>query len=226
MRVEDWRGLSFIDAGCGMGRNSYWPMCYGATRGLAIDVDCQSLTSARRTLLPFPSVTIRELSIYDLQAGLDYDVAFSIGVLHHLQDPLGALRAMVGAVKPGGKVLIWVYGLENNGWIVNWLTPMRRLFLSWMPISLVHHLSIYPTLVLWLFLRLTMGRTEYFRQLRGFTFRHVRSIVFDQMLPKIANYWSRADVEKLMTDAGLAQIELAWVNEMSWAACGIRPAEH
>jgi hypothetical protein len=26
----DWRDKSFLDVGCGMGRNSYWPMIYGA----------------------------------------------------------------------------------------------------------------------------------------------------------------------------------------------------
>src|SRR5579862_9507723 len=50
MLPEDWRGLSFIDGGCGMGRNSYWPMTYGAARGLSIDVDLRSLASARHTL--------------------------------------------------------------------------------------------------------------------------------------------------------------------------------
>src|ERR1700726_4742345 len=27
---EDWRGKFFLDVGCGTGRNSYWPMTYGA----------------------------------------------------------------------------------------------------------------------------------------------------------------------------------------------------
>jgi 2-polyprenyl-3-methyl-5-hydroxy-6-metoxy-1,4-benzoquinol methylase len=52
LRPDDWRGLSFLDVGCGMGRNSYWPMTYGAARGLAIDVDDRSLAAARRTLAP------------------------------------------------------------------------------------------------------------------------------------------------------------------------------
>ena len=225
MRPEDWRGVSFVDAGCGMGRNSYWPVRYGAARGMAIDVDSRSLASARKTLEPYANVTVRELSVYNLEPSSSYDVAFSIGVIHHLQEPLAALRAMVGVVKPGGKVLIWVYGRENNGWIVLGLTPLRKLLFSRIPIAFVHHLSLYPTALLWLFLRLSRGGIGYFRLLRQFTFRHMRSIVFDQMLPKIAHYWRRSEVEQLMHDAGLVNVELSWVNEMSWAASGVKTQE-
>ena len=40
------------------------------------------------------------------------------------------------------------------------------------------------------------------------------------MLPRIANYWRKDEVEALMHNAGLTGIELEWVNEMSWAARG------
>src|SRR6266576_2386108 len=33
---EEWRGKTFLDVGCGMSRNSYWPLSYGASTGVAI----------------------------------------------------------------------------------------------------------------------------------------------------------------------------------------------
>lgn len=222
---EDWRGLTFLDVGCGMGRNSYWPMRYGAAGGLAIDVDARSLAAARRTLAGYAAVAVRELSAYDIEPSASFDIAFSIGVIHHLQFPERALAAMAGAVKPGGRVLIWVYGLENNRWIVRLVTPLRKLLFSRLPIGLLHHLSLYPAALLWFGLRLGIGRVEYFRLLRRLAFRHLRSIVFDQMLPKIAHYWPRAEVERLMSEAGLVEIRLAWINELSWSAIGRRPQD-
>jgi len=47
--------------------------------------------------------------------------------------------------------------------------------------------------------------------------------VFDQMLPKIAHYWSREAVESLLRAQELLDIALAWVNEMSWSAIGNKP---
>ncbi|MEQ8193093.1 MAG: hypothetical protein RIB59_01250 [Rhodospirillales bacterium] len=53
----DWSNKTFLDAGCGIGRNSYWPMIYGATGGLSIDLDDRfsillELISAVSTLSP------------------------------------------------------------------------------------------------------------------------------------------------------------------------------
>jgi SAM-dependent methyltransferase len=220
---EDWRGKFFLDVGCGMGRNSYWPMTLGAAGGLAIDVDQRSLASARRILAPYPQVEVRERSAYAIDEDGRFDIVFSIGVIHHLNAPANALAAMVKAAKPGGKVLVWVYGRENNGLIVHVLTPLRKVIFSRLPIGVVHQLSLYPSLALWVALRLGLNSTQYFRMLRQLSFRHLRSIVFDQMLPKIANYWSRETVETLMRESKLVDIRLAWVNEMSWSAIGTKP---
>jgi len=220
---EAWRGKRFLDVGCGMGRNSHWPMTYGAVGGAAIDVDDRSLASARRTLAAWPAVEVRKASAYEIGFENAFDIAFSIGVIHHLAEPERALSQMVKAAKPGGQVMMWVYGYENNEWIVRWFDPLRKLLFARLPIGVTHFFSTVLTAVLWLFLRLGLGRLEYFRLIRTFNFRHLRSIVFDQMLPRIANYWRRDEVEALMRKAGLTDIRIAPVNNMSWTAVGVRP---
>src|SRR5262249_11448852 len=99
----------------------------------------------------------------------------------------------------------------------------RALF-SRLPIGMVHHLSLYPSALLWLGLRLGIGRIAYFRLLRTLSFRHLRSIVFDQMLPKIAHYWPRATVDPLMRAPGVVDVSPTWVNERSWSALAPNPA--
>ena len=123
---DDWRGKIFLDVGCGTGRNSYWPMTYGAAGGKAIDVDEASLAVARRNLGPFATMKVEEKSAYEIGESDAYDIVFSIGVIHHLQFPERALAAMARAAKPGGRVLIWVYGYENNEWIVRFFDPAPK----------------------------------------------------------------------------------------------------
>ena len=221
---RDWQGKTFLDVGCGMGRNSYWPMRYGAAGGVAADLDQRSLTAAARTLDEYPDVETVCVSAYDLPYRDRFDYVFSIGVIHHLEQPKLALKQMARAANVGGKVAIWVYGAENNRWLTSCLNPARRVLFSRLPIGLVHHLSIYPTAFLWVALRLRIRPIAYFRLISTFSFTHLRSIVFDQMLPRIAHYWSGEEVMSLMKDAGLQEVRLDWVNEMSWAAIGTKPA--
>ena len=222
-KPEDWRSKRFVDVGCGMGRNSYWPMSYGAAGGYAVDLDDNSLAAARRNLADYPGIEVRKCSGYDLPWTDELDIAFSIGVIHHLEFPERALAAMVRSVKPGGQVAMWVYGRENNGWLLWALNPARKLLFSWLPIVWVHFLSLFPAALLWLLLRAGLSQIEYFRLLRTFSFPHLRSIVFDQMLPRIANYWTRDETIRLLKNAGLQDVEVAWVNQMSWAGRGIKP---
>jgi SAM-dependent methyltransferase len=222
LKPSDWRGRTFLDVGCGMGRNSYWPMTYGAAGGVAVDVDARSLGAARANLSRYSSVSVEQRSAYDLGYQDRFDIVFSIGVVHHLEFPEKALTEMVRAAKPGGKVLIWVYGLENNRWIVRVVNPLRRALFSRMPVGVVHHLSLYPTMLLWAALRLGLGRLEYMSLLRPLHFPHIRSIVFDQLLPRITNYWTRERVEQLMSDTKLEQVSLIHVNEISWSVIGTK----
>jgi SAM-dependent methyltransferase len=224
LKAEDWRGARFLDAGCGIGRNSYWPMTYGAAGGVAVDVDDRTLARARTNLSRFPAVEVRRQSIYDIAEENAFDVAFSIGVVHHLEFPDRAVARLVRAVKPGGRVLIWLYGRENNGWIVHLFDPLRTVLFSRLPLGLVHALSWPFTAILWTMLRLGLQRIEYFRLIRRFSFDHLRAIVFDHMIPRIARYYTREEAIGLLQMAGLDDIEAMWVNEMSWSACGTKPS--
>ena len=217
-----WPGSAFLDVGCGMGRNSFWALRAGAQSGRAIDVDQRSLNGAVTNLRGL-DVSVDRESVYDLSDRDRYDIVFSIGVVHHLDSPNLALQRMFDAAKPGGRVLVWLYGHENNEWIVRWFNPLRRALFSRLPLRLVYWLSWAPTALLWLLLRLGWGRLEYHDLLRQTRFRHLRAIVFDQMIPKIAHYYQREEVDSLLRAAGLENIRIEWVNQMSWSACGQKP---
>jgi len=224
LKPDDWRGKTFLDAGCGIGRNSYWPLRYGAARGTAIDVDDRTLSRARHTLAEFGNIEVRKNSIYEIPERDAFDIVFSIGVVHHLEHPDLAVASLVAAAKPGGLVLVWLYGRENNGWIVWIFNPLRRLLFSKLPLSFVHALSLPLTAMLWLYLHSGISRSPYMRLLRGFAFRHLRAIVFDHMIPRIALYYDRKGAIDLLSRAGLSDVQAEWTNKMSWTVIGRKPA--
>src|SRR3989339_2153126 len=154
MTSEDWKEKKVLDAGCGMGRNSYWPMKWGAESVTAFDFDERSVARAKETLKDFSSVSVLYKSIYDIEWEDEFDIAFSVGVIHHLKDPQKALTNMVRALKPGGKLLVWVYGYEGNEWIVKYVDPVRIHITSKLPLGLVHVLSYFCSIPLYLFVKI------------------------------------------------------------------------
>jgi SAM-dependent methyltransferase len=223
MQKDDWNGKRFLDVGCGIGRNSWWPLTYGATSSLSIDIDERTLAAARKNLADYDSAVVENRSAYEINETDAFDVAFSIGVIHHLDDQPAAVRQMHNAVRPGGTVLVWLYGYENNEWLMRFFDPVRRFLFSKMPLWLVYGLSLPATALLWVFLKLGLGRTEYMKLIRTFSFRHLRAIVYDHMIPKIARYYTKQEAIELLQQAGLENVQAYWVNEMSWTVTGTKP---
>ena len=221
---DQWKDVRFLDVGCGIGRNSHWAMKRGAAGGIAIDVDDRTLEQARKNLAPYPETEVRWLSVYDIPFENEFDLAFSIGVIHHLENPELAVRRMVQATKPGGKVLVWLYGRENNGWIVHLFNPVRRILFSRLPLSVVNSLAWPLTGILWIMLRLAWGNLPYHDLLRRTGFEHLKHIVLDHMIPRITLYYRKHGAEELLQQAGLSDIRSVWVNKMSWSVVGTKPS--
>ena len=226
LKKSDWQGKSFLDVGCGIGRNSYWPLTYGAVSSLSIDLDPRTLAAARKNLDMFNHAIVEKRSAYDISAHEEFDIAFSIGVIHHLEAPDLAISEMKKALKPGGKLFVWLYGYENNEWLVRFFNPIRKFFFSKMPLPLVYTLAYPLTGSLWLFLKMGLGRTEYLKLIRTFSFRHLRAIVYDHMIPRIANYYTKDQAVQLLENAKLIDIQVHWVNEMSWTVSGAKPNQN
>lgn len=217
LQPSDWVGKRVLDVGCGMGRNSFWAMKFGATAITAFDYDERSVERAQKTLDVYPSAHVSFRSVYDITWENEFDTAFSIGVIHHLKDPERALKNMVRALKPGGELLVWVYGYEGNEWIVKYVDPVRINITSKLPVGLVHFLAYFCSIPLYLFVKVRKGPSAYLKQLSTFNFWHVHSIVFDQLIPDVAHYWKKDEVRALIQGLPLTDVDVsAPPNKSGW----------
>lgn len=203
---ESWQEKRVLDAGCGMGRNSYWPMKWGAESIVAFDYDERSVARSKSTLSKFSNTEVLFKSIYEITWKNEFDVAFSIGVIHHLKYPQKALGLLVDALKPGGELLVWVYSYEGNEWIVRVVDPVRKMLTSKLPVPVVHFLSYFCSVPLYLFVKIFQGPSNYLKQLSKFNFWHIHSIVFDQLIPDIANYWKKKEVQDLLSGLPVSNV--------------------
>lgn len=219
----DFNEKEILDAGCGMGRNSFWALKWGAKEVTAFDFDERSVAAARNNLKEFPNSQVVFKSIYNIDWHEKFDIAFSIGVIHHLEDPVWALKNMVNALKSGGRLLIWVYSYEGNEWIPRFVDPIRKHITSKLPVPIVHWLAYFCSIPLWLAIKIFRGPTPYLRQLSTFKFWHVHSIVFDQLIPTVANYWKKEEVVALFKQLPVENIQINHPpNGSGWTAIAVK----
>ncbi|KKS00039.1 MAG: Methylase involved in ubiquinone/menaquinone biosynthesis [Candidatus Magasanikbacteria bacterium GW2011_GWC2_41_17] len=223
LTLDDFKDKTILDAGCGMGRNSYWSLKWGAKNLVAFDYDERSVEAARINLSKFGNAQVLFKSIYEIDWREEFDLIFSIGVIHHLKDTDLAIRNLVRALKSGGKLLLWVYSYDGNEWIVKLINPVREKVTSKLPVRFVYFLSYFCSVPLWIFVHLYRGSSAYLRQLATFKFWHLHSIVFDQLIPEVANYWTKQEARGLLENAGLKAVNIYRPeNNCGWTVVGIK----
>ena len=220
LKPKDFKGKKILDGGCGIGCNSYWPLIYGAKKIVAFDCDERSLNAAKKNLAKFKNATVEFGSLYKPKYKNEFDISFAIGVIHHLEYPRKAIKTLVKATKPNGIVFIWVYGYEGIGsWVVKYINPIRKIT-SKLPIKITHFLSYFFSMPLYFYLKLFPQKNKYLKQLSGFSFWHISHIIFDQLLPRIANYWTKQEALSLFKNQNLKDIKIFKVNDISWTIIG------
>lgn len=220
-KPKDFNGYDILDAGCGMGRNTYFALKYGAKSVMGIDNDEGSVSAAQENVAEFENALINLKSIYELDYKDEFDLVISIGVIHHLEYPELALKKLIGALRPGGVILIWVYSLEGNEWIEKLVSPIRKKITSKLPISFLHHLTYVLSIPFFIYLKIFNTQNKYYQQISQFSFNHLHSIIFDQLLPEIAHYWTKKEACSLLKQSDLREISIHKPpNGMGWTVIG------
>jgi len=215
--LQSFRDKRVMDVGSGMGRNPYWYVEAGARNVLAVDVDEGSLAAARRNLAAFSNARVERCSAYDLDPKTQgtFDRVTCIGVLHHLAEPARALRAMWSCVETEGDLILWCYAKEGNRLLLPVIQSLRAVG-STVPIAVSHAIAKAVAVAAWPALHAVPWRTDYYKRLKSLSFRNVELIIFDQMLPRIAHYWTKDDMEQLVAELAGGEPHIEFVQGNSW----------
>jgi len=223
----DFPGKVVLDAGCGLGGFAEYASAWGAARVVGADIS-EAVDAARERL--GDRIELVQADLYALPfAPQSFDLAYSIGVLHHLPDPERGFRAVAGLVKPGGHVFAWVYGRENNGLVVRVIDPLRRLVFSRLPRGLLKWGMALPlAALLWSLVKGAGANARfpyaaYFRFLAKRDFGFTHGVVFDQLVAPTTHYLRRDEFQAWFERAGLVDVTITWRNENSWRGLGRVP---
>jgi len=221
-----------FEGGCGKGRHTDLAVRFGARDVVSVDLG-ESAYVAFQNTRHLPNAHIVRADLLRPPVKPVFDLALSVGVIHHVPDPDQGTAALVSVVRDGGRVLVWVYGLENNEWIPRFIDPVRKALTSKLDPKLLHTLSTIPTALLFAAIRLAYqpgpdGRgpaglpySEYFSSMHAFPFQELHSIVFDQLVTPVAYYLPEDHVRGWFTGDRFEDVRLRWHNQMSWTATAL-----
>lgn len=160
-----------------------------------------------------------------------FDLVFCVGVLHHIDKMEEALNELWRVLKPGGKIVLWVYGKEGNFWITYFLNPIRKLITSKLPVKLLRILSFPLSLFLYIILKTTYGPltkwgkkeiflyySSYLGAISPYPFKEIESIVVDHLCPPVAHYLSKQEIKEMLKLLNPSSLTLRWHHKNSWTA--------
>jgi SAM-dependent methyltransferase len=150
----------------------------------------------------------------------------SIGVIHHIPDPRPTIVSAKQALKPGGKLIVWLYGKEGNDLYLALFKPLRAMTKR-LPDVVLEALCWLLWIPLWCYVRfcafLPLPMRAYARgHLAKLSTRQLVATIFDQLNPAYAKYYSRDEAIALLEDAGFTDIRLDHRHGYSWTVCGTR----
>jgi SAM-dependent methyltransferase len=105
---REFRGNRLLDAGVGAGRFADPASAKGADV-FGVDLT-MAVDAAYRNIGARPNVHLFQADIFALPfRAHTFDLAYSIGVLHHTPDPRQAFARVAATVKPSGKFAVYMY---------------------------------------------------------------------------------------------------------------------
>ena len=219
--------------GCGSGR---WARIVAPRVGRLHCIDpSKAIEVAERILGNFDNVVFHKNSVdsCSLQPA-SQDFGYSLGVLHHVPDTSAAIRSCAELLKPGGPLLLYLYYAfeDRPSWFrALWqATNLARYLICRLPPVLKHLVTdSIASLVYWPLARLSrlmsgMGLNVHSVPLsfyRDHSFYTMRTDARDRFGTPLEQRFTKAQIEKMMLDAGLKDIRFS-ESAPYWCAVGVR----
>lgn len=112
LTAEKLSGKQVLDGGCGMGR---YLRVAAESNASVIGMDLSGAVLAARDLTrDFPNVHVVKGDLLRTPfAEGSFDHIYSLGVLDHTPNPRAAFLSLAKLLKPGGRIVVWVYPKER-----------------------------------------------------------------------------------------------------------------
>lgn len=223
LSLEALKGARVAEIGSGTGRIVKMLLESGVDHVTAVEpsdafaVLCENVNSTNK-------VTCLHARGDQLPSGGNFDIVFSIGVLHHIPDPAPVIDAVHSALRPGGRFLVWLYGKEGNEWYLR-VSTLLRVMTTRLP-----HLLLVPIVrgldfALLLYLHLCrfwpLPLKEYMHIIRNLSPDKRRLVIYDQLKPAFSKYYTQEEAKALLAGK-FTQVQTYHRRGYSWTIMGTK----
>lgn len=225
-KLEDFRGKVVLDCGCGSGDHLAIVAKFAKN---CVGVDLNAAEIARKNLHEFSNVAILEGDLAAISLSKKFDFVYSIGVLHHTDDPAKSFNNIKRFVKKDGRMIIWVYSYEGNFlnrvvlefFKTHFLLKLRKERLA--QISKILTAIIYvPVYTIYLLPLSFMPYYQYFQNWRKLSFYRNFLNVFDKANAPTTHFISEKEVRSWFCPEEFKDIHISPYKGVSWRASGTK----
>lgn len=223
-----------FDLGCGSGR---WAKSVAPRVGklICIDASADALEVAKKNLQNQTNCEFHNASVAEMPlADASMDFGYSLGVLHHIPNPIEGIKECTSKLKAGAPFLIYLYYAFDNrpAWFrALWkISDVLRQGISKLPTAIKHFFAEVIAVTVYF----PLARTAYLLEKSGLnvsafplsiyrdkSFYTMRTDALDRFGTRLEYRFTRRQIEEMLTEAGLENIKFS--NEMPfWCAVGTK----
>lgn len=226
LTVDDVRGNKVADIGSGTGRIVNMLLDAGAAHVTAIEPSDSFLVVAANTAARADRVEVLHTDGAAIPQEQAFDLVLSIGVLHHIENPAPVVIAAREALKPGGRMFIWLYGHEGNEAYLAVAEPLRAVTKR-LPgpalAALCYGIDLAALAYAWLCRALPLPMRDYARNVYAKLDPDKRRLViYDQLNPAYAKYYRQDEARALLESNGFAGVQVHHRHGYSWSVIGTK----
>jgi SAM-dependent methyltransferase len=225
MDISDIGGSDVLDLGSGTGR---WLRIFHklGAKSIAAVEPSPAIAVSKQNTEDIENISFHNVTGDKMPNG-QFDLIYSYGVVHHIPQPDPVIQRAFEVLKPGGRLVIWLYGRENNGLFLAFLhslrlitVPLPNRALDILSGAMVPLVRVYSRAARVFPLPLRGYMSEFIDKVDDYTVKHV---IYDQLDPHYAKYYRRQEAVDLVENAGFCDIELYHREGYSWTVLARKP---
>ena len=222
--IEEVKDKIVGDVGAGTGRVVKTFLKYNPKKIYAIEPSPTGINHINRNLSNNKNLVVINSDGLSFKTPELCDFIYSLGVIHHIKNPTDILKNIKKNLKSKGKILLWVYGYENNIPYVFVYKVLSKITKK-LPDRFLYFFSTFLNAILQPYILLcklfNLPLKKYFLEVfNKCGWKKRNDIIFDQLNPAYAKYYKKEEIKKELLDAGFINLKFYHRHGYSWTVLG------